>query len=178
MHAKIAQENHATVPALTVETITLPPMRVAAVRVFAREPEKLAWITLLAWAREHRFARDFTRHRFFGFNNPDPTPGRLEYGYEQWMTVGPAVRSSSGIQVKLFSGGRFLATRCDGLQQIMTCWQDLFRWCQHHPCTPEFERQYLEECLTPAATRPEEFVFQLLLPVHAADETATTSHAA
>jgi DNA gyrase inhibitor GyrI len=167
-----------TMPPLTVELITLEPMRVVSARAFGVAPEQAAWATLLAWVRSHRLEGELSQHRFLGFNNPDPVPGKAEYGYEQWMTIGPDACSSEGVSIKRFPGGRFLATSCSGLAQLRPCWQELFTWCEHCPHTPDFDRQYLEECLTPLATRPEDFLFRLCLPVQAAAHRERAPHAA
>ena len=43
---------------------------------------------------------DVEKARFFGFNNPNPSPGSPNYGYEQWLTVGPEVQAEGGIVIK------------------------------------------------------------------------------
>ena len=74
---------------LDVRIVKLEPMRVASAYGFGTSPEEEAWGKLLAWAR----AKDLLNEdvRFFGFNNPNPSPGSPNYGYEQWMTVGQDV---------------------------------------------------------------------------------------
>ena len=71
--------------------VQLEPLRVASAHGFGEGPETLAWDKLTAWARERGLWQDGTSRRFFGFNNPDPSPGSPNYGYETWMTVGSEV---------------------------------------------------------------------------------------
>ncbi len=167
-----------TVARLPVEIAELNPMRVAAAYAYGREPEQQTWNTLIAWVRAHGMEETFTAHRFFGFNNPDPRPGHPEHGYEQWMTVDDSVEGGGGVILKSFGGGRFLSTPCQGLEDLPEIWQRLFRWCQGSAFLAEFNRPFLEECLTPLARRPEAYRFRLLLPVSAIVQTGQTPQAA
>jgi hypothetical protein len=38
-----------------------------------------------AWAEAHNLLGK--PHRLFGYNNPDPSPGSPNYGYDVWLTV-------------------------------------------------------------------------------------------
>ena len=130
-----------------VRIVTLDPMRVACATGFGAQPEMLAWTKLLAWARQQGIANDFRGHRFFGFNNPSPTPGSPNYGYEQWITVESVEQPEGDVTVKDFEGGRYAVARCQGPQTIYETWKELLVWCENspyafaqHPC--------LEECLS------------------------------
>jgi DNA gyrase inhibitor GyrI len=164
--------------ALDVEVVTLPPMTVAAARAFGPHPEMEAWQTLLSWARLHGLAPELVAHHFYGFNNPDPVPGEPDYGYEQWISVDREAQGDDRVVIRSFPGGRFLATRCDDLRNLGTTWRRLFRWCQRSTFAPEFDRPFLEECLTPLAREPADFCFRLLLPVSAVAQAAPSPRAA
>ena len=69
----------------TVQIVTLEPMRVASAWAFGPNPEEMAWQKLVAWAESHDLLS--TGHRVFGFNNPNPSVGSPNYGYEYWLTV-------------------------------------------------------------------------------------------
>lgn len=147
---------------LPVRIVNLEAMTVASSYGFGEQPEMQAWENLLNWAREKGF--NLQDHRFFGFNNPSPSPGSPNYGYEQWMTVHPGEKPSNGIEIKEFSGGLYAVTRCEGLQNITKIWKQLVIWREesgyayaHH--------QWLEECFTPEASSLEEFVFDLYTPI-------------
>jgi len=58
---------------LEVRVITLEPMRVASAYGFGEQPETQAWTKILAWASSQGY-EDLSKHRFFGFNNPNPSP--------------------------------------------------------------------------------------------------------
>ena len=104
------------------------------------------------------------RRAFFGFNNPSPEPDSPNYGYEQWMTVGPYVTGGAGVQIKEFAGGLYAVTRCEGLQTITDTWHWLATWCEGSPYVMG-QHQWLEECFTPGAERIEDYVFDLFLPI-------------
>jgi DNA gyrase inhibitor GyrI len=132
---------------LDVRVVQLDPMRVAAALGFGPNPEELAWRLLLAWAGDSGLLERPEEHRFFGFNNPSPSPGSPNYGYEQWITVGPEVASEGEVEVKEFSGGLYAVTRCQ-LETITETWQQLVTWSE----TSRFRRahhQWLEESIDP-----------------------------
>jgi DNA gyrase inhibitor GyrI len=146
---------------LEVRIVRLEPVRVAAALGFGSSPEGIAWDKLLTWMRAKGLK--FDEHRFFGFNNPDPSPGSPNYGYEQWVTVEPAVEPEGEIKVKEFGGGLYAVTRCK-LPQITEVWKQLVAWredspykCAHH--------QWLEECITPPDTPFDDIIMDIYLPI-------------
>ena len=147
---------------LPVRIVKLEPMIIASVLGFGEEPEMQAWDTLLSWARSK--GMNLKNHRFFGFNNPNPSPGSPNYGYEQWMTINPEEESADGIEIKEFSGGLYAVTRCEGLLHISEIWKQLAIWREESKYQ-EAAHQWLEECFTPEATQLEDFVFDLYAPI-------------
>lgn len=118
---------------LDVRIVQLEPLRVASALGFGPSPEAIAWEKILGWARQNGLLPegDATQPetsgvRFFGFNNPSPSPGSPNYGYEQWMTVGPDVVGSGEIPIKEFPGGLYAVTRCE-LRNIEATWKALVR---------------------------------------------------
>jgi hypothetical protein len=73
---------------LNMRIVKLDAMRVASAQGFGENPEEQAWEKLLAWAEPQGLLADQDAVRFFGFNNPNPSPGSPNYGYDQWVTVG------------------------------------------------------------------------------------------
>jgi len=117
---------------IAVRIVKLEPLRVVSFHGFGPGPEELAWQQLAAWA-EPRGLLDYTpAHRIFGFNNPDPTPGSPNYGYEFWLTVGPETQPEEGVKVLDFPGGLYAVTRCevkgDPYEVIPSTWQQLVAW--------------------------------------------------
>ena len=128
-----------------VRIVRLEPMRVAYTLGFGTSPEAEAWGKLLAWAKDKGLLDNFKGHRLFGFNNPDPVPGNPNYGYEQWITVGPDAEPGGEVHVKGFDGGLYAVARSK-LVNITETWQDLAAWV----CESKYEfasHQCLEECL-------------------------------
>jgi len=111
----------------------LPPMRVASFHGFGPNPEHLASEKMSAWASPRGYFEDRAHHRVFGFNNPDPSPGSPNYGYEFWMQVGPDVQPEPGLPVKEFAGGLYAVARSRGIEQIGPTWSRLVAWCEDSP---------------------------------------------
>jgi AraC family transcriptional regulator len=146
---------------LDVRIVRLEPIRVVATYGFGESPETIAWDKLKAWIKENGIKPE--EHRFFGFNNPSPSPGSPNYGYEQWITVGPEVEAENDIEVKDFEGGQYAVTRCK-LPDIGPVWKQLARWREsskhkygHH--------QWLEQCLSDLDAPFEEIVMDIYLPI-------------
>jgi len=152
---------------LDVRIVKLEPMRVASTVGFGPSPEDLAWQKILSYAQEHGLLKDREKRRFFGFNNPNPSAGSPNYGYEQWITVDPETQPGEGVQIKDFPGGLFAVTRCN-LTNIGEQWQALVKWAESSPYTIS-HKQCLEEALTPPydgiPQELEQIILDLYLPV-------------
>jgi effector-binding domain-containing protein len=149
---------------LKVRTVELEPMRVAYALGFGTSPEFEAWDKILAFGRSKGLLEDPDEARFFGFNNPDPSPGSPNYGYEQWMVVGDDVDPEGDVKIKEFSGGLYAVTQFKGIENIGEVWKQLVRW-QEDSQYKVGHHQWLEELLTPVDAPPEEYVFDLWLPI-------------
>ena len=149
---------------LNVRIVRLEEMRVASALGFGTSPEMLAWEKILAWGREKGL--DLRAARYFGFNNPNPSPGSPNYGYEQWITVGPKVRADEGIEIKEIPGGLYAVARCQGVDNIFPTWQRLVAWLEDSPYRYG-PQQCLEECLTPPidSSNEETALLDLYLPL-------------
>ena len=75
---------------------------------------------------------DPARHRIFGFNNPDPSPGSPNYGYELWIVIDAAVETDDTVGRLTFEGGRYAVARCavpEGDYDVIgQTWQRLVKW--------------------------------------------------
>lgn len=155
---------------LSVRIVELEPLRVASVHGFGESPELLAWQKLLTWAGskglldEHGTKPTETAARIFGFNNPNPSLGSPNYGYEFWITVGPEIQSDATITVKEFAGGLYAVTRCQGVAAITATWQELVQWLVSSPYQ-HASHQWLEEHLHPVDAPLEEWHFDLYAPI-------------
>jgi len=153
------------VKTLDVRIVRLEPMLVASAYGFGESPEGIAWEKLLDWARKAGLLDDVRKRRFFGFNNPSPSPGSPNYGYEQWMTAGEGAMPSGDIRLVYFSGGLYAVTRTR-LAAIGQTWQNLSAW-RENSSYKQATHQWLEECLTsPLEQVPfEAMEFDIYLPV-------------
>jgi DNA gyrase inhibitor GyrI len=151
---------------LNVRIITLEPYRVASAYGFGPGPEGIAWEKMNAFVEARGLSQDGQGHRYFGFNNPSPTPGSPNYGYEQWITVDAETEAEGDIKIKEFSGGLYAVTRCQ-LSNIFDTWQALAGWRETSPY--QFGRhQWLEEVLsapTSAGAIVESMELDLYLPI-------------
>ena len=123
-------------------------MRMASVLGFGTSPELEAWEKLLNWAGEKGLLGDLGKVRFFGFNNPNPSQGSPNYGYELWITISSEIEGDKGIKVKEFPGGLYAVLSCVGAGNIFPAWQKLVVWCEES-IYDIGEGQPLEELLNP-----------------------------
>ena len=130
---------------LEVRIVTLPAMRVACVNGFGEGPEGQAFGKMLAWAKAHDLLN--IAYRTFGYNNPDPSAGSPNYGYDVWLTVDKSVQADGEVRIIDFPGGLYAVTRVDvknPWEDIPGTWQKLVKWMEaskyHHG-----RHQWLEE---------------------------------
>ena len=153
---------------MAVRIVRLSSMRVASAQAFGAAPEMDAWGKLSKWAEAQGLLGDRPRPRVFGFNNPDPSPGSPNYGYEFWMVAGSEASATGGIQLKEFKGGTYGVIRCevrgDPETAIPAAWQKLLLWRE----TSQYRmgsHQWLEEHLTGPDVLKNEWDMDLYLPI-------------
>jgi DNA gyrase inhibitor GyrI len=161
---RIYSEGELMMSDLEIRTVELEPMRVAFALGFGTRPEHEAWEKILGFGKSKGLLDDPETVRFFGFNNPDPSPGSPNYGYEQWIVVGKDVEPEGDVKIKEFSGGLYAVTQFKGLENIGEVWKQLVRW-QEDSQYKAGHHQWLEELLTPLDVPLEEYVFNLWLPI-------------
>ena len=134
---------------LDVRIVNLPPMRVACVNGFGEGPEGMAFDKMRAWAQAHHLTEK--PHRLFGYNNPEPSPGSPNYGYDVWITVDDSVQAEGDARIIDFHGGLYAVTRIEvksPWDDIPSAWQGLVKWMEaskyHHG-----RHQWLEEHIGP-----------------------------
>lgn len=152
---------------LEVRIVKLPAMRVACVNGFGEGPEGLAFEKMKAWAEAHqRLGRTY---RLFGYNNPNPSPGSPNYGYDVWITVDESVQVDGEARPIEFPGGLYAVTRLevkDPGTEIPEAWQKLVKWMEsskyHHG-----RHQWLEEHIGPLddTVNSLPFTLDLYLPI-------------
>ena len=151
-----------------VRIVSLPPIRVASFHAFSSSPELDAWEKAYAWAKAHDCWQEAPATRIFGFNNPDPSVGSPNYGYEFWVSVGPQVLPDGDLKVIEFSGGMYAVLRCDVYgdpgEIIPRTWEKLVKWFEssHYK---HGTHQWLEEHLKFIDLPFEKYEMRLFLPV-------------
>lgn len=153
---------------LGVRIVKLDPMSVACTRAFGESPETQAWEQLHAWAKPKGLLDDLVMHPVFGFNNPNPSPGNKEYGYEFWISVEPDEEPDGNIEIKEFPGGLYAVTSCRllGEPNVLETWKLLWEWVQ----SSEYrwrETHELEKSKNPMAPE-DEIELELYLPIEEA----------
>ncbi len=117
---------------LDVQIVKLEPMRVASVWGFGESPENVAWSKLKAWAEPKGLLDDPEKHPIFGFNNPNPSAGSPNYGYELWIAVDRDVEPEDDVRLLDFAGGLYAVTRCvvptGNYDVIGATWRQLVAW--------------------------------------------------
>jgi DNA gyrase inhibitor GyrI len=153
---------------LKVEIVKLPPLRVISINGFGPGPETQAWEKMIAWAKAKGLWDDGKPKRFFGFNNPDPSPGSPNYGYDVWMTVDEGVEPDGEARLLNFPGGLYAVARCPvkgAGEDIPNTWKKLVAWMEgsHYK---HASHQWLEEHIDPQnAVHGESFTLDLFLPI-------------
>jgi len=117
---------------LDVSIVKVEPLRAISIWGFGPNPEDQAWAKLEAWAKPKGLLNDPEAHPIYGFNNPNPSPGSPNYGYELWMVVGDDVEPEGDLRVIDFEGGLYAVTRCEVLKEdfevIGATWRELVAW--------------------------------------------------
>jgi DNA gyrase inhibitor GyrI len=149
-----------------IRIIRLPPMRVACVNGFGPGPEQLAIQQMTAYVQATGLDCDGQAHRFFGFNDPDPSAGSPNYGYDLWITVGPEAPAHPGVSFHEFAGGLYAVKRIrpSSGEEIYPSWQALTAWRARSPYRPA-QHQWLEEHIGDLSAGFPHLILDLYLPI-------------
>jgi AraC family transcriptional regulator len=151
-----------------IRIVTLPAMRMASFYAFSSSPETEAWNQAVNWARSHGCWQEAPIVRIFGFNNPDPSAGSPNYGYEYWVTIGDDVRTDRDTKIKDYNGGMYAVLRCDVIANpweiIPASWGKLVKWLESSHYR-HGNHQWLEEHLSRSVVNDNGFVLDLYLPI-------------
>lgn len=153
-----------------VEIVQLEPMTVASVQAISKSPEEDAWKKMVVFAEPRGLLTDLKKNPIYGFNNPDPSPGKEEYGYEFWIRIKPDMELGKGVSKKEFGGGLYAVTRCNLTQEsksaffhehgVSESWARLNEWFKSSGYK-KGKHQWLEKSVNP--NKPDE---DLLLDLH------------
>ena len=134
---------------ITLET--LPPMRVACLRVISPSPEQDGRDALDQWIAANAPGNS---SRKFGFDievSPDQAKEGLR-GYEVWETIPDSIQALGGVTIRDFPGGFYAVMtldRCfeDAFKRIPDGWKDLHNWVIQSKDYQSGGHQWLEEVL-------------------------------
>lgn len=152
---------------LNIRIVKLEPMVVASAYAFSATPENDAGKLLIDWAQPKGLFKDPARHRIFGFDNPSPSPGSPNYGYEFWITIDKNTKIEGDIKIKEFSGGLYVVTRCEiknnPYEIIPETWKNLEIWREANGYQAGVH-QWLEEHIGPFGSQ-DVFTLDLYRPI-------------
>jgi DNA gyrase inhibitor GyrI len=150
---------------IDVRIVRLEPMRVASAYGFGDSPEGIAHEKMQAFLKAKNMLDGYgTKHRHFGFNNPNPSLGSPNYGYEIWVEVGPDIQPEGDIRILDFPGGLYAVTGFENLENIGRVWSELAQW-REASSYREAHHQWLENLLNPLEADFRKYVFDLYLPI-------------
>lgn len=156
-----------------VRVINLPRMVIASYCTVSETPEDDCW-KVVNKLIENNDLQNCSGFRHFGFNNPNPTPDKSEYGYEMWVVIPEDFNVPAPFVKKEFPGGLYCALPTY-MAVIGERWKQLVEWVQNNgsyelDINKAHMRHELEECIDYKAfnsneTPADEKQLDLLLPV-------------
>lgn len=150
---------------LDVQFIRLLPMRVVSFHAVSETPENDAYKKLREWAEPKGYFDDLDKNPIYGFNNPDPSPGKKEYGYEFWLVVDSEFKSDE-VTVKDIPESFNVVTRCiaeNPEKDIVEAWKKILQWIKKHKI--KFAgRCGIEKVIVPSHSG-EGFILDIYIPV-------------
>jgi DNA gyrase inhibitor GyrI len=149
---------------LNVRIVQLEPLHVACAHGFGESPEGQAAEKMVVYAGSTGLDLKDQATRWFGFNNPSPSPGSPNYGYDVWVTVGPDAKPEGDVTILDFPGGLYGVAPCEGASNITKVWQQLVHWLEDSQYR-KGNHQWLEELLTPPDVDYEDYQFDLYIPI-------------
>jgi len=155
--------------ALEVRYVDLPEMTVASALGFGKEPEGQAWEMINAYASDQGLQIGPDGIQTYGFNNPNPSAGSENYGYEIWLPVTQGTTANEPIKIKQVPSQSYAVTRFTGISRIGAVWKQLVAHVEDSqdarlvPC--ETAGSWLEALLNPSEQDPEKWVFDIYLAV-------------
>lgn len=152
---------------MEVRIVNLPPMRVACINGFGDSPEGMAFDKMKAWASAHKLLEK--PYRLFGYNNPDPSAGSPNYGYDVWITVNESVQADGEARIIDFAGGLYVVTRVavdNPGADIPAAWQQLVKWMEaskYHYGNHQWLEEHIGSLAEMGGEQP--FTLDLYLPI-------------
>lgn len=112
-----------------VRILHLPPCTVAASHFIGTEPERNAGNRLIDFIKNANLYIIKPDARVFGFNHPNPSQNKSDYGYEFWVTIPDDMDVPLPLEKKHLSGGLY-AAHCIKMGDFYE-WEWLCKWVEH-----------------------------------------------
>lgn len=109
---------------MDIRIVYLPPATVASSHYFGKNPEDPSGEKLAEFIRKSNLPEIKPDFRVYGFNNPSPTNGKEEYGYEFLVTIPDEFEVTAPLEKKHFAGGLY-AAHCIKMGDFQE-WQPFF----------------------------------------------------
>lgn len=113
-----------------VRIIMLPPFTVVSCQVISDNPEEEVGDMMHKFIKGNDLYTLKPDARMFGFNHPDPKPGKTTHGYEIWVTIPDDLEISSPFVKKKFAGGLYAVHTIDFPN--FHEWEQLVNWVEHN----------------------------------------------
>jgi DNA gyrase inhibitor GyrI len=141
-----------------LRTVEIGAMSVLVFHGYGKSPEELAFGKLAQWVKTNDAMSREPKPRIFGFNNPNPSPGSEQYGYDFWLEVPDGSGFAEGLQaqssaseeddgpvVHHFDGGLYAALHHEGTgETIPGTWKSLVEMVEQSAYA-HASHQWLEE---------------------------------
>lgn len=147
-----------------IRIVKVEPMHVASAYAFGNNPEESALAKMGSFVEKNNLLEEGHMPPTFGFNNPNPSAGSPNYGYEVLLPVAENTVPTDNVRIVNFSGGLYAVAPCRGLHNIGDEWLTLAKWREGTEYTAG-KHQWLEHLLSPPGAPPNEMTFDLYLPI-------------
>lgn len=151
---------------LEVKIVKLAPMKVVSFHAMGKEigdPETKAFEMLKNFAND--YLKKPEKYPVYGFNNPDPSPDKEEYGYEFWIKLDPSM-NIKGRDIKEIESGLYAVTttRLVVEDDMIPAWKQLVNWVKESDIYDFHKGFCLEKHLNPLAAF-ENIMLDLYCPI-------------
>jgi DNA gyrase inhibitor GyrI len=145
-----------------VRLVKIDAMRAAVFHGFSKTPENDAHQARLAWTQQKGLLDSRSTYLLLGRNNPPPSPGKAEYGYDCMITIRDEIELEDEIQIEEIPAGLYAVVRTN-LADMEKQWHWLYNWVENSQYA--VAGHGLEEILCGDESDPDTFLFDLWLPV-------------
>ena len=144
-----------------VMIVKIDPIRVAVCNRISKSPEKDSYEVLRAWSEPKGLLKDPVKYPLFGRNNPNPSPGKKEYGYDFMLAIPADMKIDGEMKEGEIPGGTYAVVRTH-FELITDMWIWLYNWTKEKGYKPT-GNAYEEHILGVDIEQPMNMLFDLWL---------------